>query len=149
MGQALAGLLRWRRMSSACLRCIEDGCLTEYPIHHRELLCSVCGGLLDVDYKFKLPDDAAGMKAAFELRKLSRSPIDLSGVWRFRELLPFTADLSQIVTLAEGNTPVYDGPMSAEYSGLESIRFKHQGMNPTGSFKDNGMTTGVTRARDA
>ncbi|HWX41261.1 MAG TPA: threonine synthase [Blastocatellia bacterium] len=135
-------------MSSASLRCIEEGCLSEYPIHYPHLLCSACGGLLDVQYSFHLPLDAAGTKAAFERRKLGHLPADLSGVWRFHELLPFAADLSQIVTLGEGNTPVYEGRRSAEYSGLESVRFKHQGMNPTGSFKDNGMTTGVTRARE-
>jgi threonine synthase len=68
-------------------------------------------------------------------------------VWRFRELLPFVGDLAQIVTLSEGNTPIYDAPRSARYAGLDSLRFKHQGMNPTGSFKDNGMTTGVSAAR--
>ncbi|HKP10938.1 MAG TPA: threonine synthase, partial [Blastocatellia bacterium] len=46
----------------------------------------------------------------------------------------------------EGNTPLYSAPRSAAYAGLERLRFKHQGMNPTGSFKDNGMTTGVTQA---
>jgi threonine synthase len=135
-------------MSSARLRCIEEGCLSEYPIHYPSLLCSACGGLLDVQYSFQLPGDAAAMKAAFEQRKLGHLAADLSGVWRFRELLPFAADVSQVVTLAEGNTPVYEGRRSAEYSGLERARFKHQGMNPTGSFKDNGMTTGVTRARE-
>src|SRR5262249_36397267 len=41
---------------------------------------------------------------------------------------------------------IHDAPRSAEYAGIERLHFKHQGMNPTGSFKDNGMTTGVTEA---
>src|SRR5215470_9795776 len=136
-------------MSSVWLRCIEEGCLTQHPLNYPQFTCQLCGGLLDVDYSFQLPGDPAGLKHTFQQRKLVDSPADLSGVWRFRELLPFVADMSQVVTLAEGNTPVYDGQRSARYSGLESIRFKHLGMNPTGSFKDNGMTAGVTRAREA
>ena len=86
------------------------------------------------------------MKALFRERKSEQSDLERSGVWRFRELLPFVVDQSHIVTLAEGNTPVYTAPRSADYAGLDHLRFKHQGMNPTGSFKDNGMTTGVTQA---
>jgi threonine synthase len=52
-----------------------------------------------------------------------------------------------VVTLREGNTPLLDGPMAASYGGLDRITFKHQGFNPTGSFKDNGMTCGAAQAR--
>ena len=85
-------------------------------------------------------------RSKFLARKTSQSELDRSGVWRFRELLPFINDLSKVVTLGEGNTPLYEAPRSAEYAGLNQIQFKHQGLNPTGSFKDNGMTTGVTQA---
>jgi threonine synthase len=60
-------------------------------------------------------------------------------------LLPFAAD-APIVTLTEGNTPLYDAAVSAAYCGLETLTLKHQGCNPTGSFKDTGMTTAVTQA---
>jgi threonine synthase len=60
-------------------------------------------------------------------------------------MLPFH-DSAPIVTLAEGNTPLYDAPRCAEYSGVGALRLKHQGCNPTGSFKDTGMTTCVTQA---
>jgi threonine synthase len=60
-------------------------------------------------------------------------------------VLPFD-DAAPIVTLAEGNTPLYDAPRCAEYCGVGAIRLKHQGCNPTGSFKDTGMTTCVTQA---
>jgi len=66
-------------------------------------------------------------------------------VWRFRELLPFAEGVG-LVTLEEGNTPLYEAPRSAAYCGLDSLRLKHQGANPTGSFKDTGMTTAVTQA---
>jgi threonine synthase len=60
-------------------------------------------------------------------------------------LLPFAAD-APVVTLVEGNTPLYDAPVSAAYCGLDALTLKHQGCNPTGSFKDTGMTTAVTQA---
>ena len=72
-------------------------------------------------------------------------PRDISGVWRYRELLPFD-DAAPFVTLFEGNTPLYDAPRCAEYCGLVGLRLKHQGCNPTGSFKDTGMTAAVTQA---
>ena len=58
----------------------------------------------------------------------------------------FDEDSSRVAALAEGNTPLYDAPRSAEYCGLNSLRLKHQGNNPTGSFKDTGMTVAVTQA---
>ncbi len=78
---------------------------------------------------------------------MSNEPLDRSGVWRYRELLGFVDDFSCVVSLAEGNTPVLDAPQAASYAGLDRLRFKHQGFNPTGSFKDNGMTCGVTQAK--
>jgi threonine synthase len=131
--------------STVQLCCIEDDCRTSYAATERLYTCKRCGGLLDVAYDFRLPAGADEMKARFRERRLLDASVERSGVWRFRELLPF-ADPSHIVTLNEGNTPLYDAPRSARYAGLERLRFKHQGMNPTGSFKDNGMTTGVTQA---
>ncbi len=78
---------------------------------------------------------------------MDNSPLNQSGVWRYREMLPFDEDTSDVVTLREGSTPLLDAPRAAEYAGLERITFKHQGFNPTGSFKDNGMTCGVSQAR--
>jgi threonine synthase len=101
--------------------------------------------LLDVSYAFGSLSSNE-LKGDFCKRKTSQDLIDRSGVWRFRELLPFVNDPTHIVTIAEGNTPIYDAPRSARYAALDGLRFKHQGMNPTGSFKDNGMTTGVTQA---
>jgi threonine synthase len=67
-------------------------------------------------------------------------------VWRFREFLPFH-DAVEVVSLGEGNTQVYDATRCAEYCGLDQLKLKHQGNNPTGSFKDTGMTVAVTQAR--
>jgi threonine synthase len=79
-------------------------------------------------------------------RRMSNAPLDQSGVWRYRELIGFLDDYRQVVTLREGNTPLLDAPRAAQYGGLDRITFKHQGFNPTGSFKDNGMTCGVAQA---
>lgn len=132
--------------TTASLRCIEADCQSEYPVNRPLYSCPACGGLLDVTYDFATASSAGEMKKLFRERKTVEAGLERSGVWRFRELLPFASDLAHVVTLAEGNTPIYHAPRSADYGGLDELRFKHQGMNPTGSFKDNGMTTGVTQA---
>lgn len=73
---------------------------------------------------------------------------DRSGVWRFREMLP-SMDCARIVSLGEGNTPLYHLPRCARRAGVQDLLAKHQGMNPTGSFKDTGMTVAVSIARRA
>jgi threonine synthase len=71
--------------------------------------------------------------------------IDQSGVWRFRDLLPIVAD-DRVVTLREGNTPLYEMPRAAAALRMNWLLAKHQGMNPTGSFKDTGMTAALSVA---
>ncbi len=132
--------------SDAHLLCIEPTCEKRYGIDERIYTCSRCGDLLDVRYTFDLTTTSAQAKKTFIDRRTINSDLEHSGVWRFRELLPFISDFSNVVTLSEGNTPIYRAPRSAEYAGLTELRLKHQGLNPTGSFKDNGMTTGVTQA---
>ena len=78
---------------------------------------------------------------------MDNGPLNQSGVWRYREMLPFDgAKADQIITLREGSTPLLNAPVAAKYAGVHQITFKHQGFNPTGSFKDNGMTCGVSQA---
>jgi threonine synthase len=89
--------------------------------------------------------DADALRALWTKRLASFEPRDRSGVWRYRELLPF-ADDAPVVSLNEGNTPLYDAPRAAAYCGIDALALKHQGCNPTGSFKDAGMTTAVTQA---
>ncbi|MEW5979171.1 MAG: threonine synthase [Acidobacteriota bacterium] len=131
---------------SAHLVCIEQSCQHRSPGASKIYVCPACGGLLDVTYDFQIADPVQ-LKETFQHRRLSNDPVDLSGVWRYRELLPFCSNLSAVVTMQEGNTPIYDAPRCAEYAGLERLLLKHQGLNPTGSFKDNGMTAGVTQAK--
>jgi threonine synthase len=131
---------------TARLRCINEPCAAHFGIEEILYNCPKCGGLLEAAYSG--PVTSAGeLKKTFRNRRLSNVPLDQSGVWRYRELFPFLDDVSHVVTLREGNTPLLEGPIAARYGGLDRLTFKHQGFNPTGSFKDNGMTCGVAQAR--
>jgi threonine synthase len=130
----------------AQLACFAAGCRARFPITDVIYNCPKCGGLVETVYDLD-PADAAGWKCLWRERRMSNAPIDQSGVWRYREFLPFLDDYSCVVTLREGNTPLLDAPRAADYGGLKRLTFKHQGFNPTGSFKDNGMTCGAAQAR--
>jgi threonine synthase len=95
----------------------------------------------------KLPNrpNAGALKYLWQERRTSTLSIDQSGVWRFRDLLPIVDD-ERVVTLREGNTPLYEMPRVAESVGMNWLLAKHQGMNPTGSFKDAGMTAALSVA---
>lgn len=85
----------------------------------------------------------------FEARWSSRlNPLDFSGVWRFRDLLPFAPE-NQIVTIGEGQTILKTSDSVAQYAGMNpgSLFLQYEGLNPSGSFKDNGMTAAITHAR--
>jgi threonine synthase len=125
-------------------QCIAPDCGAEFDLDARLFVCSSCGGLLGIERREKI--DAAPLRELWRQRRTSLDPRDRSGVWRFREFLPFTDD-TEVISLGEGNTPLYDAPRSADYCRLPQLKLKHQGCNPTGSFKDTGMTTGVTQAR--
>jgi threonine synthase len=71
-----------------------------------------------------------------------------SGVWRYKELIHPELSIDKIVTRPEGNTPIYTRKTLSQYSGLDELLLKHEGENPTGSFKDRGMTVGVTVANE-
>jgi threonine synthase len=79
---------------------------------------------------------------------MSSEALDQSGVWRFRELLPILNSFGNAVTLREGNTPLYHLPRAAKALGIDQLYAKHQGMNPTASFKDTGMTSALSVARE-
>jgi threonine synthase len=82
----------------------------------------------------------------FDARLASRDQLDRSGVWRFRELLgDYTPE--EIVTKPEGRGNLYDDARLTAYAGVAQLWLKHEGENPTGSFKDRGMTVGMTHAR--
>ena len=131
--------------SAGVQRCIRPACGASFGIRERIYVCRNCGGPLEIAAPLPPASEASAFRARWRARAASLEPRDRSGVWRFREVLPF-GDSAPIVTLAEGNTPLYDAPRCAKYSGLDALRLKHQGCNPTGSFKDTGMTTCVTQA---
>jgi threonine synthase len=128
------------------LACFEQHCRARFPIDEAIYNCPACGtGLLEVVFSGGRVD-APSWKRAWRERRMSNDPLDQSGVWRYRELLPFDGHHHQAVSLREGNTPILNAPRAAQYGGLDRLTFKHQGFNPTGSFKDNGMTCGATQA---
>ncbi len=140
------------RSANFRFRCICCGDLSDSA--GQDFRCAHCGDLLEITYPQwkKAKPNAETLKAAWSERRLSQSPVDLSGVWRFRDLLPAldpTLDEAQIITLREGNTPLYALPQCARSAGVFRLFAKHQGMNPTGSFKDCGMTVAATFARCA
>jgi threonine synthase len=137
------------RQENFRFRCIACGDLSDSA--SQDFRCGRCGDLLEITYPTwneKKPD-AANLKSAWQRRRLSSSPVDLSGVWRYRDLLPALNDEQQVITLREGNTPLYELPRCARITGVPRLFAKHQGMNPTGSFKDAGMTVAATFARRA
>ena len=123
------------------LRCIACGATPDSA--SRDFRCTACGDLLEFffpGWAFDSPAfDPATLKALWLSRCTSRDALDQSGVWRFRELLPHIPE-EHAITLREGNTPLYRLPRCARAAGVENLRAKHQGMNPTASFKDTGMT---------
>src|SRR2546426_6949265 len=128
------------------LRCIECGAVRENG--SRNFRCASCGDLLEIVYPGLERLDPATHKSIWLQRRTSRLAIDESGVWRFRELLPTLRDWNAATTLREGNTPVYELTSCARIAGVKQLYAKHQGMNPTGSFKDTGMTVAASFARE-
>lgn len=128
----------------ADLVCFEPPCRARYPISEVIYNCPKCGGLLEAQIN-STGIDSGALKRTWRERRMCNTVLDQSGVWRYREMLPFEERV-QAVSLLEGNTPLLDAPPAARYAGLDRLVFKHQGFNPTGSFKDNGMTCGVTQA---
>jgi len=131
-------------MTSAFLQCIEKGCEGRYPLDAKEHQCAACGGLLDVQYDFSRMD-TLWLRELWQQRKTSGAVIDQSGVWRFRELLPFVPAGAEVVSLSEGRTPLVEVNRTGDWAGVR-LSIKHQGNNPTGSFKDLGMTACITQA---
>ena len=137
------------------LRCTNCGARIAADASSSDFRCPDCNGLYEVIYPWspgvgvpadvRLPNPGALRYRWQELRTSTLS-IDQSGVWRFRDLLPILKNLDNVVTLREGNTPLYEMPRCAEIAGVDWLFSKHQGMNPTASFKDTGMTAAMSVA---
>ena len=128
------------------LRCSVSHCGTTLDLHDRALACPQCGNLLEVAIEAPRTDPR-DLKRVWLERRMSNDAPDVSGVWRFREFLPDGYGPAGVVTLGEGNVPLVRGQRTAAWAGLRNLSFKHLGWNPTGSFKDLGMTAGMTEAK--
>ena len=145
----------------ASQRCLNADCAAEYPLAAVLVGCPKCGNLLDVDYErtgshglsfdlFQKRLGTLGVRpAAGGVPNIAA--LDYSGVWRFRELLPFFRSTDDIVTIGEGRTILQRADQLAPRVGLNAsaggLWLQYEGFNPSGSFKDNGMTAAFTHAR--
>lgn len=135
-------------MTAVFQRCIHPTCAATCDVAETAFFCPKCGGLLDVAYDWNRLQPPKSLRQ-IEARWADRSnPLNFSGVWRFRDLLPF-ADPQHIMTIGEGQTILQKADGVASYVGLNPGRLflQYEGMNPSGSFKDNGMTAAFTHAR--
>jgi threonine synthase len=128
------------------VRCAD--CSSVLPLDTPQSTCAKCGGLLLVEH---LPrETGAELRSLFDGRAAmigrTTSPLERSGVWRFREIVLSASD-DEVVSHPEGNTPLLARAAASQYAGVDSLFMKHEGHNPTGSFKDRGMTVALTQAR--
>ncbi len=129
-------------------RCIAPACGATYGVDEVHTSCPACGNLLDIAYDWdrsRLPTSFEH----FETKWMRRSdPVAFSGVWRFHELLPF-APRESIVTIGEGQTLLSVSDSVGGFVGVRPgrLHLQYEGLNPSGSFKDNGMSAAFTHAR--
>jgi threonine synthase len=122
-------------------------CAATYDVAEVRTSCDACGSLLDIDYDWDslpVPDALDWFEQKWARRN---EPLCHSGVWRFYELLPF-APAGKVVTIGEGQTLLHSSDGVARFVGLEpgNLFLQYEGLNPSGSFKDNGMTAAFTHA---
>ncbi len=129
-------------------KCINPACSAEFSTSEVIFKCPKCGDLLDIIYNWNKIEVPRKMQD-FSRRWLTRdNKLDFSGVWRFRELLDFCDD-SNKVTIGEGQTILQQNDFIADVLGMEKgrLHLQYEGMNPSGSFKDNGMTAALSHAK--
>jgi threonine synthase len=129
-------------------RCIDPRCGGTASVDDVAFACPKCGGLFDVAYDWDRLQPPRAL-SEFEAKWSDRAnPLSFSGVWRFRELLPF-AEPERIMTIGEGQTILQRADLVATFVGMNPgcLFLQYEGMNPSGSFKDNGMTAAFTHAR--
>jgi threonine synthase len=145
-------------MQYAYQQCINPDCNATFGVDEVHVSCPTCAAkgvssLLDIRYDWsKLPvpkslthfESRWGTKGRGETGKL-----DFSGIWRFRDLLPFYNSESDIVTVGEGRTLLQTADLLAKQLGMNAgnLFLQYEGLNPSGSFKDNGMTAAFTHAK--
>src|ERR1700710_1255802 len=139
--------------NAAYQQCMKPGRGTRYSIEETKVACTASGSLLDIRYDWDKLPTIKGL-SYFEHRWGTKGTeaegrADFSGVWRFRELLPFYRDEADIVTIGEGRTVLQTADLLARQMGMKpgKLLLQYEGLNPSGSFKDNGMTAAFTHAR--
>jgi len=115
----------------ACIACGE-----KYGADEIVYSCKRCGDLLEVRYDYSI------LKA--KLKKSNWQSLPLS-VWRYKDFMPIR-DPTKIVSLNEGGTGLHSCQHLVNLLGVKHLYVKNEGENPTGSFKDRGMTVGITKA---
>jgi len=117
------------------LKCSRCGRI--YYLHEKPIVCENDDlGRLDIHYDYER------VKEAMTKEVLVKRPFYQ---WRYRELMPVSDD-KHIVTLGEGGTPLIKAKRLAEKLGVKNLYLKDETRNPTGSFKDRGMTVAVSMA---
>ena len=137
---------------AAFQKCIAPSCGATYAIDDVKVACTKCGSLLDIRYDWsKLP--VPKKLDFFEGRWATKGAehegkLDFSGVWRFRELMPFFGKEEDIVTIGEGRTVLQRADLLGKQLKMQpgNLLLQYEGLNPSGSFKDNGMTAAFTHA---
>ena len=127
-------------------RCIAPACGATFGVSEILNACPQCGSLLDVDYdwdRVRVPTSLKSFETKWTTR---RNPLHFSGVWRFKELLNYAPD-DCVATIGEGQTLLRSEDVVAAYTGMDRVHLQYEGLNPSGSFKDNGMAAGFTHAR--
>jgi len=127
--------------------CISPACKGTFAVSEILTGCPKCGNLLDINYnwdRLSVPNSLSEFESRWSTKN---NPLDFSGVWRFRDLLPFAPE-DKIVTIGEGQTILQKSEGIGKYVGMNfgQLYLQYEGLNPSGSFKDNGMTAASTHA---
>jgi len=132
---------------TAFQKCINPACAAEFDCGQAMFKCPNCGDLLDIKYnwdKIEVPNKMSYFSKRWATRD---NRLDFSGVWRFRNLLNFCEDKYR-VSIGEGQTILQQNSLVAKELGMDpkSLFLQYEGLNPSGSFKDNGMTAAFSHA---
>ena len=133
-------------------QCINPACAATYAIGEVKVACAKCGSLLDVRYdwdRLPVPKSLTTFEHRWSTKGTgTQGSLDFSGVWRFRELMPFYRRESDVVSIGEGRTVLQRADLLARQMGMKpgNLMLQYEGLNPSGSFKDNGMTAAFTHA---
>lgn len=132
---------------AAYQKCINPECGAEFDCMQTHFKCPKCGDLLDILYDWNKVDVPEKMSDFGKRWATRNNRLDFSGVWRFRNLLNFCEDEYK-VSVGEGQTLLQRNDMLAKHLGMDTncLHLEYEGMNPSGSFKDNGMTAAFSHA---